>query len=91
MKTLFLLVAVVLTFAQFQVIAHGAENSPLSAGMPLKSQDGHTLGMIYKVTSEGAVQLIIDGRMVTLPSSTLSVDRGSATTSLKKSEVYRLR
>jgi len=89
MRKLFFLCALVITFAQFSAVAHAVDNA--QAGMPLWSQEGRSLGYVYGVTKDGAVKLIIEGKMVTVPASTLSIHGNVVTTSLTKSEVYKLR
>ena len=89
MRKLFFLLALGITLAQFNAVAHASDN--VQAGMPLWSQEGRSLGYVYGVTRDGAVKLIIDGRMITVPASTLSIHGGMVTTSLTKSEVYKLR
>jgi hypothetical protein len=91
MKKLFMLIAMAITLAQFNAIAHGAENGTAAAGMPLRSQDGHSLGTIYKVAEDGSAKVIVEGRLVTLPVATLHAEGGTVTTTLSKSEVYRLK
>jgi hypothetical protein len=49
------------------------------------------LGSVYKVGADGSAQIIIDGKMVTIPASTLANVDGKLTTSLTKSEVLALR
>jgi hypothetical protein len=46
---------------------------------------------VYRVTGDGSAQLIVDGKLVTVPASTLSVVDGKLTTSLSKSEVRKLK
>jgi hypothetical protein len=91
MRKLFILIAMALTFIQFNAVTHGAESAQAAAGMPLWSQDGHNLGRVYTVDKSGAVKVIIEGRLVTVPAATLQTNNGAVTTSLKKSEVYQLK
>jgi hypothetical protein len=70
----------------------GAEGSAVATkGTMLFAADGGRLGPVYRVTSDGAAQLIIDGKMVSVPASTISTKDGKLTTSLKKSEVIALK
>ena len=57
----------------------------------LFSVDGSRLGPVYRVTGDGSAQVIIDGRMVTIPVSTLATKDGKLATSLKKTEVIALK
>ena len=70
----------------------GAEGSAVATkGTMLFAADGGRLGPVYRVTGDGAAQLIIDGKMVSVPASTISSKDGKLTTSLKKSEVIALK
>jgi hypothetical protein len=55
------------------------------------SSNGSRLGAVYRVGADGSAQIIIDGKLVTIPASTLSNVDGKLTTSLSKSEVLALR
>ena len=59
-------------------------------GQMLVAANGSRLGSVYRVGSDGAVQMIIGGKMVTVPASTLSSVDGRLTTSLSKNEVLAL-
>ena len=91
MKTLFLLLALLVTVGQFESVARADDAVHAAAGMPLYSADGRSLGSIYKVLADGSVKLIIDGRMVTVAAASLRQDHGAITTSLTRSEVHDLR
>jgi hypothetical protein len=68
-----------------------ATTAPVAAkGKMLLAANGARLGTVYRVGPDGSAQLIIDGKMVTVPASTLSVTDGKLTTSLTKSEVLAL-
>jgi hypothetical protein len=56
----------------------------------LTAANGTRLGAIYRVSADGSAQLIIDGRMVTIPAATISASGGKLTTSLTKSQVLAL-
>jgi hypothetical protein len=56
----------------------------------LISANGTRLGQVYRVGADGSAQIIIDGKMVTVPAATLSMSTGKLTTSLTKSEVLAL-
>lgn len=66
---------------------------PVSAskGKMLFAANGGRLGSVYRVTDDGSVQLILDGKMKTVPINTLSMQEGKLITSLSKSEVISLR
>jgi hypothetical protein len=59
-------------------------------GQILVASNGARLGAVYRVGADGSAQMIIDGRMVTVPASTLSTVDGKLMTSLSKSEVLGL-
>jgi len=59
-------------------------------GKMLVASNGARLGQVYRVGNDGSAQMIIDGRLVAVPASTLSSVDGKLTTSLSKSEVLAL-
>jgi hypothetical protein len=59
-------------------------------GKMVLASNGARLGAVYRVGPDGSAQMIIDGKMVTIPASTLSSADGKLTTSLSKSEVLAL-
>lgn len=66
--------------------------APVSAvkGSMLISANGSRLAQVYRVGADGSAQIIIDGKLVTVPASSLSVSGGKLTTSLTKAEVLAL-
>lgn len=60
-------------------------------GKMLYASAGERLGAVYRVSADGSAQLIMDGKMVTVPASTISVVDGKLTTSMSKSDVNKLR
>lgn len=56
-------------------------------GKMLFDNGGKQLGVIYKVTADGSAQLIIDGKLVTIPANTLKDGADRVETSLSKSQV----
>ena len=70
--------------------SEGAAAPVAAKGTLLVASNGARLGSIYRVGPDGSPQIIIDGRMVTVPAATLSVANGKVTTSLSKSEVLAL-
>ena len=73
--------------------APSASATPVSAtkGKMLFAANGGRLGSVYRVSDDGSVQLILDGKMKTVPVGTLSMQEGKLTTSLSKAEVISLR
>jgi hypothetical protein len=59
-------------------------------GKALVTVDGARLGQVYRVGSDGAAQMILDGKIVSVPASTLSSVEGRLVTSLRKNEVLAL-
>jgi hypothetical protein len=59
-------------------------------GQMLMGANGARLGTVSRVTADGSAQILIDGKMVTVPATTLSMVGGKLTTSLSKSEVLAL-
>jgi hypothetical protein len=64
-----------------------AETQSATAGKPLFSADGKRVGAVYKVASDGSLQLIVNGKMVVVPAGTVTVADGKITTSLTKKEL----
>jgi hypothetical protein len=68
-----------------------AQDGVLAApGKPIVTSTGARLGAVHRVTEDGSAQLIIDGKVVTIPASTLSLADGKLTTSLSKADVRKL-
>ena len=72
-------------------LASANDDAALAAkGKTLVTVDGARLGQVYRVGSDGGVQMIIGGRLVTVPAATLSSVDGRLVTSLRKNEVLAL-
>jgi uncharacterized metal-binding protein len=67
-----------------------ATTAVAAKGQMVVAANGARLGSVYRVGPDGAAQIIIDGRMVSIPANTLSSANGRLTTSLSKSEVADL-
>ena len=61
------------------------------AGKPLYGPKGEKIGAVYKVTASGVPQLIINGQMISVPASSLSVADGKLSTSLDKKQLTKRR
>lgn len=61
-----------------------------SKGKMLVAANGARLGPVYRIGADGAAQIFIDGKLVSIPVATLSTANGKLTTSLSKSEVLAL-
>ena len=66
-----------------------AQVSPVKGSM-LVAANGARLAPVYRVGPDGSAQIILDGKMVTIPAGTLSMAGGHLTTSLTKNEVLAL-
>jgi hypothetical protein len=62
-----------------------------TTGRLLFASDGERLGAVYRVAPDGSAQIIVEGKLVRVPVTTLSSVEGKLTTSLTKSEVLALR
>ncbi|MET0179735.1 MAG: hypothetical protein ABW194_04555 [Novosphingobium sp.] len=65
-----------------------AQEAP-TAGKSVYSADGKRVGAVYKVGADGSLQLILNGKLVSVPASTVSVADGKITTSLTKKELTK--
>lgn len=70
-----------------EVTEEAAAPLALNAGKMLYNAAGYRIAPIYRVTSDGNPQIILNGRLVTVPASTLSEVGGKITTSLSKKEI----
>lgn len=70
-------------------LAPVAANAQAAAekGKMLYANGGVRLGAIYKVTADGSAQIILDGRLVTVPGSTITASGDKIETSLTKNEL----
>lgn len=90
-----LVAALSLSFVAVPAFAADAPTSMVSAavvaakGKMLLAADGARLATVYRV-ADGAPQIILDGRMVTVPSDTVALVDGKLTTTLTKAQVISL-
>ena len=75
-------------FAPIAAVA-AAGTVAINAGKMLYSSNGQRVAAIYRVNAEGNPQVILNGKLITVPSSTLSDVNGKVTTSLTKQELGR--
>jgi hypothetical protein len=59
----------------------------LTAGKMLYATDGYRIASIYRVTADGNPQVILDGKLITVPASTITEANGKVTTSLTKKQI----
>ena len=69
--------------------AAGAPAVAVTAGKMLYGPTGRRLAASYSVRQDGTAQVILNGRLVTVPAATLSDVDGKVTTSLTKQELAR--
>jgi hypothetical protein len=82
------LVALTCMLAGFSAAAQNSAAAAVAEkGKMLVSANGARLGTIYRVGPDGAAEIIIDGKLVSVPASTLSNVDGKLTTSLSKSDI----
>lgn len=75
------------TQAVHEVTEEAAAPVQLNAGMMLYASNGYRIAPIYRVNADGNPQVILNGRLVTVPASTVSEVGGKVTTSLSKKEI----
>lgn len=63
----------------------------VSAGKMIYGGNGQRIAPAYRVTADGTVQVILNGKLVNIPASTLSDAEGKVSTTLTKAELSRLR
>lgn len=56
-------------------------------GKMLYGPAGERLAAVYRVSQDGAAQIILNGKMVSVPAATLNVAEGKLTTSLTKRDL----
>ena len=91
-KTLSLLLATLAVSAVTAVqVAAATPGAPVAAtGKMLIDANGGRLATVDRVDADGSAEIILDGRVVTVPAATLSVVDGKLKTSLKKPQVLAL-
>ena len=58
-----------------------------TTGNMLYGPDGRRIAAVYRAAANGDAELILDGRLLTVPASSLSINTGKLTTSLTKREI----
>ena len=82
--------ATVTLVAQEPSTTRAETTAAVAAKGRLVSANGARLGTVNRLAADGSPQIIIDGKLVTVPVATLSTVDGKLTTSLSKSEVLAL-
>jgi hypothetical protein len=85
-------ICALVTLSGLLYAAPGVAEAPVSAvkGSMVIAANGARLAPVYRVAPDGAAQIILEGKMVTIPATTLSMADGHLVTSLTKSEVLAL-
>ncbi len=61
----------------------------VTTGKMLYGPNGARIASVYRVTSNGDAQIILNSRLFTVPASTLTETNGKISTSLSKTEINR--
>jgi hypothetical protein len=61
----------------------------VKAGQSLYGASGKRVASVYRVTDDGTVQVILDGKLISVPASTLSEVDGKVVTNLSRSDLRR--
>ena len=59
----------------------------VTVGRMLYGADGNRVANVYRVAADGSAQIILNGKLVTVPVATLSQANGKLATSLTRSEL----
>jgi hypothetical protein len=72
-------------------VAHveGAAPVKITEGKMIYAANGQRLAPVYRVNSDGSVELIMEGRLLTIPGTILSDVNGKLTSSQNKGELLR--
>ncbi len=94
MNRIFVAAALSLALAAAPAIAGDAPAMPVTSVVPTKGKmllasDGARLAPVYRASDSGP-QIILDGRMVTVPANTIALVDGKLTTTLSKPQVIAL-
>ncbi|SFG27126.1 hypothetical protein SAMN05518801_11325 [Novosphingobium sp. CF614] len=74
-----------------EVTEEAAAPVKVNAGAMLYSANGYRIAPVYRVTADGNPQVMLDGRLVTVPASTLSEVNGKVTTALSKRDLASIK
>jgi hypothetical protein len=92
MKMIALLAGLIATVSLTPALAESASGTStvsVNKGKLLFDSAGHRIGTIYRVSSDGNPQVILNGHLVTVPASTLSNASGKIMTSLSRADLDR--
>lgn len=79
--------AFLIALAAFVSAPLAAQTGAVIAGKPIFTNDGKRIGIVYRVIADGSAQVIVNGKLVTIPASTLTAVDGKQQTSLSKKEL----
>jgi hypothetical protein len=68
-----------------------AADAAITTGKMVYTAEGKRVGAIYRLKEDGSAQVIVNGKLVTLPASTLSVVDGKVQTILAKQQILASR
>ena len=68
-----------------------AQAPSVEVGRAIYSADGKKLGAVYKVAKDGAPQVIISGKLVTVPASSVSLSGERIVTTLSRKDIMTKR
>ncbi len=72
-------------------VAAQAETASITAGKTLYGANGLRIASIYRVTADGSAQVIIDGKIYTIPAANVSQNAGKLTASVTRHDVLHAR
>ncbi len=86
--------AILATLASFTLVpgaVHAEDAAPMkiAEGKMVYAANGQRLAPVYRVNTDGSVQLIMEGRLVTIPATVLSEVNGKLTSSETKGDLLR--
>ena len=88
-------VAASVAFAAFTTVtsqpAQAQATATVEIGRAIYSTDGKKLGSVYKVTKDGAPQVIISGKLITVPASSVSLSGDRIVTTLTRKDIMTKR
>jgi uncharacterized protein YdeI (BOF family) len=90
MKTAYVsIILAALAMSPVSAVAQGNDGAAAVAtkGKTLYGSDGKRIAVIYRVEADGAVDVILEGKLVKVPASTVTVDGGKASTNLTKAQL----
>jgi hypothetical protein len=90
-RILILAGAAFLTSASVSALADNtpASTAAVKAGKEIYDGAGHRLGTVYRLTAQGDPQIILNGKLITIPGSTVSEANGKIQTSMSRADVER--